>query len=80
MVHLVAVRDEAVVESRLVGLYDMIGHVAAVVACSGDRDCFAAAFESVVIPIVASARPTWKSRKVVALADLWSLEVSPSSG
>jgi len=76
IVNLVAVRRDSALESRLVGLYEMLGHVAAVSIYATDRTQFIAAFQSVLLPTVASARPTWSRRSPVALSELWSLKVS----
>lgn len=73
LIYSIAVRDGAPVESRLVGLYEMLGHVAAVSAFATDRERFVGSFQTVLLPMLASARPLWRSATPVALAELWSL-------
>src|SRR5262249_52614512 len=68
----VVAREGSTTKHRLVALYDMLGHVGSVAISTTDGARDRESRES-LLPLVLSARPLWRSRTPIAIAELWSL-------
>lgn len=58
-------------EYRLLGLFEMLGYLASVMVSARELDLYRSNFQSLVVPLVASARPVWRSAEPPALSDVW---------
>ncbi len=73
------VATEHLVEHCLIAIYDMLGHAGTVRLHAVDGSRYAGSLESLLMPIVLRAWPDWRSREPVALAELWSLDLTPTN-
>ena len=67
------------IEHRLVGLYEMLGHVASITVRFLDTAVYERERER-CLTLLQTARPTWRSEAPVAVVELWSLDVTQPSG
>lgn len=68
----VAIRSPSQIhEHRLVGLFEMLGFLASVTASTRELDLYRRTFLSLIVPLVASAQPVWRSAEPAALSDVW---------
>ncbi len=63
-------------QHRLVTVYDMFGHVAAMTLRTADSKRFHAEFRTFLLPLTTSARPDWHTRTPLSVDELWLLEHS----
>lgn len=79
VVDAVVMRARIVVEHRLIAMYELLGHRAAVTARVASTPLYTRLWQSTLLPLVASARPRWCDRAPAALVEQWSLALTPPS-
>lgn len=62
-------------EHRLVGMYEMLDHLASVCVRISDSAIYHDKREALV-SLMLTARPSWRSRTPVAVAELWNLKAT----